>query len=73
MIGCFFRVRSILVRVAQNIGGTGDHFHFDFLHVVRVNIVLLNRFHHGGQRRMAECLDRETLHAAIKNAVVRLA
>ena len=73
MIGGFLGVRSILVRIAQDIGGARDHFHFDFLHVVGLDLVFLDRLHHGGERRVTERFDRETLHPAIENAVVRLA
>ena len=71
MVGCFLGVRPILVRIAQDIGGASDHFHFDFLNVVGLDAVFLDRLHHGGQRRVTERLDRKTLHPAIENAVVR--
>ena len=71
MIGGFLRIRSILVRIAQNVRGARDHFDFDFLHVVGLDVVFLYRLHHGGERRVTERFDRETLHAAIENAVVR--
>ena len=60
------------MRIAQDVGGARDHFHFDFLHVVGLDVVFLDRLHHGGERRVTERFDRETLHPAIKNAVVRL-
>ena len=34
MISRFLGIRPILVRIAQNIGRTRDHFHFDFLNIV---------------------------------------
>ena len=71
MIGRFFGVGSILVRIAKDVGGARDHFDFDFFHVVSLNLVFLDRFHHGGERRVAERFDRETLHPAIENPVVR--
>ena len=73
MISRFFRVGPILVWIAQNVGSARDHFHLDFLHIVGANVVFLDRLHHGGEWRVTERFDREALHAAIKNAVVRLA
>ena len=49
MVGGFLGVRPILVRVAKYIGGASDHFHFDFLNVVGLDMVFLNRLHHGGE------------------------
>ena len=72
MIGGFFGVRPILVRIAQNVGRARDHFDFDFLHVIGLDLVFLDRLHHRGERRVTKRLDRETLHSAIENAVVRL-
>src|SRR5207253_2059301 len=72
MISGLFGVRPIFVRIAQNVGSARDHFDFDLLHVVGLDLVFLDRLHHRGQRRMTERFDRETLHPAIENAVVRL-
>ena len=72
MIGGFLRVGPILVRIAKDVGGARDHFDFDFLHVVGLDLVFLDRLHHGGERRVTERFDRETLHSAIEDAVMRL-
>src|SRR6266705_3172648 len=72
MIGGFLGGRSILVRITKNVRGACDHFHFDFLYVVSLDVVFLDRLRHGGERRVAERFDRETLHTAIENAIVRL-
>ena len=65
MIGGFFGVGPILVRIAKNIGGAGNDFHFNLCHIVRLDLVFLDRLHHGGERRVTKRLDRETLHPAI--------
>ena len=44
MIGGFLRVRPILVRIAKDISGARDHFDFDFLHVVGLDLVFLTVF-----------------------------
>src|SRR5438132_13484517 len=61
------------MRIAQNIGRTRDYFHFDFLNIVSLNLVFLHRFHHRGEWGVTERFNREALHSAIENAVVRLA
>ena len=60
------------MRVAQNVSRARDYFHFDFLNVIGLDLVFLDRFHHGGERRVTERFDRETFHSAIENAVVGL-
>ena len=50
MIGGFFGIRSIFMRIAQNVRSARDYFHFDFFDVVGANVVLLDRLHHGGER-----------------------
>src|SRR5438876_11235466 len=72
MIGCFLRVRPIFVRITKDVRGARDHFYFDFLYVVRLNLVFLDGFHHGSERRMTQRFDWETLHPAIENPIVRL-
>ena len=72
MIGGFFGVRPIFVRIAQNVRGTRDDFDFDFLHVIGLDLVFLDRLHHRGERRVTERFDRKTFHPAIENAVMRL-
>src|SRR5438552_19104984 len=61
------------MRIAQKIGRTRDYFHFDFLNIVSLNLVFLHRFHHRGEWGVTERFNREALHSAIENAVVRLA
>src|SRR6266576_1211442 len=53
MIGIsdFLRVGPILVWIAKNIRGARDHFYFDLLYVVRLNLVFLDGLHHGSERR----------------------
>src|SRR5437762_12043687 len=72
MICSFLGVRSILLRIAQNVCGASYYFYLDFFNVVGLDIVFLDCLHHRGQRRMAERLDWETLHTAIENAIVRV-
>src|SRR5438094_1321329 len=72
MIGGFLRVGPIFVWIAENIRGARDHFYFDLLYVVRLNLVFLDGFHHGSERRMTQRFDWETLHPAIENSVMRL-
>ena len=70
MIGRFLRVRSILVRIAQNVCRSGDHFDFDFLNLVSLELMFLHRLHHGGEWRVTERFNRETFHPAIENPIV---
>ena len=72
MVGGLLRVRTIFVRVTQNVRGARDHFHLDLLHVIGLDVVFLNRLHHRRKGRVTKRLDRETLHPAIKDAVVRV-
>src|SRR5207244_8209686 len=72
MIGGFFGIRPILVRIAKNVGGARDHLHLDFLHIVGLDLLFFDRLHHGGEWRVTKRLDWKALHAAIKNTVVRL-
>ena len=37
------------MRVAENVGGASDHFHFDFVHLVGLDVVFFDRFHHRGE------------------------
>ena len=72
MIGGFFRIRPIFVRIAQNIGRARDHFDFDLLHVVSLDLVFLHCLHHRGQRGVTERFDRKAFHPAIQDSVMRL-
>src|SRR5437879_13079709 len=71
MIGRFLRVGSIFVWIAKDVRGARDHFYFDFLYVIRLNLVFLDGFHHGSERRMTQRFDWETFHPAIENPIVR--
>src|SRR6266480_1132409 len=71
MICGFLRAGSILVWITKNVSGTRDHFYFDFLYVIRLNLVFLDGFHHGSERRMTQRFDWETFHPAIEDPTVR--
>jgi hypothetical protein len=60
------------VRIAENVGGTRDHFDFDLFHIVGLDAVILHGLHHCGERRVTQRFDRETFHPAIEDAVMRL-
>src|SRR6266403_4664686 len=71
MIGGFLRVGPIFVWIAKDVRGARNHFYFDFLYVIRLNLVFFDGFHHGSERRMTERFDWETFHPAIENSIVR--
>ena len=71
MISGFLGVWSILVWIAEDVGGARDDFDFDFLHVIRLDVVFLNSLHHRGERRVTQRFNRETFHPAIENSIVR--
>ena len=60
------------MRIAEDVGGTRNHFDFNFFHVVGLDLMFFDRLHHRGQRRVTQRFDRKTFHPAIENPVVRL-
>ena len=59
------------MRIAQDVCSARDHFHVDFFHIIGLDVVFVDRFHHGSERCMAQRFNGETLHAAIQNPIVR--